>query len=66
MSQSKIVIMLALTIEDPTMNVEGSIDFIKTKIEEASKGPLAEACWSMGNFVDAEVKDIHLIKSYGF
>lgn len=66
MSSSKVIIMLALTIEDPKVNIEGSLDCIKSRIEEATKGQLSEVCWSLGNFTDSEVKDIHVIKSYEF
>jgi hypothetical protein len=65
--KKNLIIMLELTIEDPKGPLdEGHLAQIKEQVEVATQGSFARAVWNFGCFTDAEVKEMHVVESYGF
>ena len=62
-----LTINLQLTIQDPKFCLDKeTIDVIKRKVELATQGQFAKEIWQLGEFQDAEVTNIQVIKSYEF
>jgi hypothetical protein len=65
--KKNLLITLELTIEDPHGPLDGGhLARIKEQVEAATQGSFAKAVWNFGDFVDAEVKEMHVVESYGF
>jgi inhibitor of KinA sporulation pathway (predicted exonuclease) len=65
--KKNLIITLELTIEDPNGPLdEVRICEIKALVEEATQGSFAKVMWNFGNYLDAEVKEVQVVESYGF
>jgi hypothetical protein len=57
-------IIVEFTIENPNIDIAGSLAAIKRQFEDADKKSIAEVCWSYGDYQDCEVTGVVVTETH--